>query len=423
MQFNKEKSINYILCAIGALFFVLFISKLSLYFWRFDFFNSFHYKAFFKFVVSGRILSSPKYIAFLMVLLGAGMMVYVAFSQILEADFQKILFKNKSSDEANSSIEEVSNKETLENAPVVEKEVVNTPVQNSIFDVYDKPKDNNLNPQIQNNSAVPSQAQFVQPRPQFVEQPLSQVETSNPNNQNSLIDEEKEREKLQAKIKEVMAKIQNKNETELENELHKDEKILTPLHADEPVVPEALPKLDMYFENISKEQNELVENTLVSAGFRLLSEIRIGKTGIDYLAVSKNSINLIQFDAKDGNWMANEDIEGDNEPQWFSEDDKKLSPVYRALDAKRIIEGLIDGAVHLPVNAYVCLADSNIMNFFDIQSKWQELGVDILKLNPDDNIDDIKALSEAFPPNSQEEVDVKIMDDLIAILEKAEIPE
>ncbi len=404
MQLNKEKSINYIVFGIVSLFVIVIMTKVSLYFWRFDFFNLMHYKAFFKFISSGRILTSPKYIAFLMVLTGFSMCVYVALNEILKFDFSK-LFKKTEVKDNNETIETNQNSKENLNQNVIEeqKQITQQPVVDNRYEIYNNPN-------------------------RVMEQKNDVVNVDNNSNVNSLIDEEKEREKLQLRIKEVMENMKKKNIQNEEKVLNsqKDEKILTPLretNKEEVIIPEKVSKLDMYFKNISDEQNALMENTLIAAGFRLLSEIRLGKTGIDYLATSKNGINIIQFDAKDGNWMANEDAVSGEEAFWYAEDDKKLSPVSRALDAKNIIENLIKGVVDLPVNAYVCLGGGNIMNYFDMQSKWHELGVDIIKLSSNDSIDDIESLEEVFPPQSQEDVDEKVMNDLIDVLEKAELPE
>ena len=85
-------------------------------------------------------------------------------------------------------------------------------------------------------------------------------------------------------------------------------------------------------------------------GFKLLSEIRIGSTGIDYLGVAKDKIALIQLDTTEGNWFASEDkVEGNNAPVWFSELGNKTSPVSRAIEARNNISELIKGEIDLPI--------------------------------------------------------------------------
>ena len=115
---------------------------------------------------------------------------------------------------------------------------------------------------------------------------------------------------------------QDENEDEVKEEVPsvvpEEQKILTPMQFDE-----LKKSSEMNFKNISQEQNTNIEETFISAGFKLLSEIRIGKTGIDYLAVSKSEIAILQLDTKDGNWMASEDKIGDELPVWFSEEERK----------------------------------------------------------------------------------------------------
>ena len=121
--------------------------------------------------------------------------------------------------------------------------------------------------------------------------------------------------------------------------------------------------------------------------------------------------------------MASEDRIDDELPVWFSEEERKYSPVARAIEARDTIAELIDGKVDLPIKAYACLANSSVMNFFDIEDEWKRNEVEVLRLSSNQTIDDIDTLEEKFAPSSVEEVDAKVMDTLIEILEKAELPE
>jgi FtsZ-interacting cell division protein YlmF len=106
-----------------------------------------------------------------------------------------------------------------------------------------------------------------------------------------------------------------------------------------------------------------MEQTLISSGFKLLSEIRIGSTGIDYLGVAKDKLVVVQLDTTEGNWFASEDkVEGNDAPVWFSELGNKISPVARAIEAKNNIAELINGKIDLPIESVACLSRSKVVN-------------------------------------------------------------
>lgn len=408
MAINKEKSINYVLSGVVFIIAVVIVSKLALNLWQFDIFNLKHYKAFGRFIANGRFFKSPKYISFVMVMIGSCLITYFSVLQSLDFDLSKFV---KTPEQKNEDAEVVPAKvEEKEVAPVAQQKAMEDE-KNSQYAMYNTPS------KVKEVEVV-NEKQVVPNAP--VKEEVVPVKEN--------VDEEKERERLQSKIREVMERLKNKslnqddNEDEVKEEVPsvvpEEQKILTPMQFDE-----LKKSSEMNFKNISQEQNTNIEETFISAGFKLLSEIRIGKTGIDYLAVSKSEIAILQLDTKDGNWMASEDKIGDELPVWFSEEERKYSPVARAVEAKNTIAELINGKVDLPIKAYACLANSGVMNYFDIENSWKNLGVDVIRLSSNKTIDDIDTLEETFPISSQEEVDEETMNTLIEILEKAELPE
>ncbi len=407
MAINKEKSINYMLGLIVFCIALAIINKFAFNFWKFDIFNPKHYIYFAKYMLSGKILHSPKYISFLIVLCGTVTISYFAISESLKFDFSKYFQNNEKNTEKQPEPKKATSTEK-QSSPAREEEI--TPAQPqqderiTRYNIYNNPE------RVQDttiiNETIPQQRPAPQPEPK--------------EDVNNSIDEEMEREKLQSKIKEVMERLKNKNnDTEVkEDKPSVEQKILTPMQFDN-----AKSNTEMNFKNISTEQNNMMEGILVGAGFKLLSEIRIGQTGIDYLGVSKDGISIIQLDTTNGNWMASEDDVGNIMPVWFSEDKQKISPVARAIEAREAIKNLIKDKVNLPVKAYACLANSSVINYFDISDKWDEAGIDVLRLPSNTTIDDIDTLDKKFQIGSQKEIDETTMDNLIEILEKAELPE
>ena len=254
------------------------------------------------------------------------------------------------------------------------------------------------------------------------------------------ISDEEERAKLQSKIREVMERMREKqNEENIEAKVNVNpvidpevateeqeigtQKILEPMQFAGKEKNSLLQ--NMNFKKISPEENNVMERTLIGAGFKLLSEIRIGSTGIDYLAVGKDKLVVVQLDTTDGNWSASEEVvEGSEAPVWFSENGSKISQVARAIEAKNDILRLIDGQIQIPIETIACLTNSIIVNETDMRSEWNKLGVRMARLSElDDVYDNIEILNSIFPEKSQIPPSEADMTKLISILEKAEIPE
>jgi hypothetical protein len=176
--------------------------------------------------------------------------------------------------------------------------------------------------------------------------------------------------------------------------------------------PEPKGKIDMHFPAIPQELNEQIERAFIAAGCKLLSEIRIGSTGVDYMAVADDAIHILQADESEGTWLANED-EDSGGAKWFSEDGAKPSPAARAADARNAVAGLLSGRVDLPIKAYAYIAKSEILNTEDMLEKWADM--DVRVINPEQ-------FAELFAPASKKEPDSATMQIIIPTLEEAEAP-
>ena len=419
--FDKSKCYNYLTAIVFTIVAVIFMRQLSITLWKFDIFNVKQLSIFFRFIASGKIFYSLKYISFIITFIGVVCLTYGGILISMNIKFKKE--ENISNGGDSENIEESATNSVVkqdENAITPEQENQNSKTKpettDNKFAVYDNPvSENVLNTELQT-------------KPNQAEKNLQPVKENNQPSNNS-VSEEEEREKLQSKIKEIMAKMKEKNNTQKEHnldnkeeKLENAEKILSPMTFAKEITPDVI---DMNFKNISENDNANMEQTLISAGFKVLSEIRIGKTGIDYLAVAKDKLVVIQLDTTDGNWFASEDkVESQQNPVWFSDLGNKISPVSRALEAKENIENLIKGEFELPIKPIVCLTKSNVVNYEEAKAQWDKLGVEIVNLYKDDSIlTPMKTLNEIYPISSQEEIAESDINKLIDILEKAEIPE
>lgn len=428
--FDKSKVLNYITAGIYLISAIVFIKQLSFYLWQFDIFNMKQVGAFLKYIGSGKIFNSLKYMSFIITFIGLCIMTYSGIILSMNFEFLNIKVDNQSDDNEKSITQEAiknatlevekSNNKTNEEEKTEQKEDTIKPLQEineQRFAMYNA-----------NNTEKPvlSETEIVQQNEPNLKTNLIQKETLQ--NQIEKEDEnndqaEEDRIKLQAKIKEIMQRMkERKEETENEKEIleNKEEKVIEPT-----TISKKDSLIDMNFRNISEEENAQMEHTLISSGFKLLSEIRIGSTGIDYLGVAKDKILVVQVDTSEGNWFASEDkVEGNNAPVWFSELGNKTSPVARAIEARNNISELIKGEIDLPIETVACLTNSKVVNITEAQDDWDKSSVKVVQLNNDnEDIDVLSTLEDLYPFQSQEDIDENTMNKLISILEKAEIPE
>ena len=413
--FDKTKTYNYILAITFFVISLIFLKQLSFALWKFDLLNQKHILAFLKMISNGKAFLSGKYLSFIFTFVGMVCVIYSGIILALNIEIGKKKEKIEETIETeNSKPQENTTEEKIE---VVEE--VKEPVKEDKFAMYNIPTEEPVQP-VTEVIAEPVKKEISQTLhlPEKKEEKI-EVEVSE--------DEDKERERLQAKIKEIMSKMKEKQEEEKQEiSSAPKEKILEPVKFDN-----GKPVIDMNFKNISEEENNLMEKTLIGAGFKLLSEIRIGSTGIDYLGVAKDKLAIVQLDTTSGNWFASEDkVQGQNVPVWFSEEGNKISPVARVVEAKQDIENLIKGQIDLPIETVVCLTNSQIVNYYDNIENWEKENIKIARLNIEENPEigetfgtNLPALNEIYPIQSQEETSEADMNKLISILEKAEIPE
>ena len=405
--FDKSKIYNYLVAGIFLITAIMFIKNMASFIWNFDMFNRRQLFTFIKYIANGKAFSSGKQVSFLITFIGA---LCVTVSGVLVA--MQLKFFEEPKNDVEIDVKEGNNAEntTKENEKVEAKEPEKVEVIENIPTMVNEIPSPETRYEMYNNT--PKQ----EIKPEIIEEPVNISEEISK-------DEEEERAKLQAKIREIMKKMKEKQENpkELAKEEKNEEKLLSKVD-----FSNKSQKIDMNFKNISEQDNTKVEQTIISAGFKLLSEIRIGSTGIDYLGVAKDKLVVVQLDTTEGNWFASEDkVEGNQTPVWFSEMGNKISPVSRALEAKDNLTTLLNGEIDLPIETIACLINSNVVNYSEYAENWENIGVKVVNLyeNEEDSLSDVKALSELYPIQSQEEIAEESMNKIISILEKAEIPE
>ncbi|MCL2439614.1 MAG: hypothetical protein FWD15_03835 [Alphaproteobacteria bacterium] len=415
--------------------------------YRFNILNMRHIEIFFQMFADGRILGA-KYGSMLLIIAGAGLMTY-GFGGVIwckdcmdwEPKKPKAEEPSEPKKEADSSnvpeslkTEAVKAEERAAAASKARAATAAEEIQPKRDDTpYAAPKKVVLENPVERPAPMPGP--MTAPAPMPMPTPSPELD----------MDEEKNRAEMQAKIREIMEKVNANAEAAepMPAPAAEPEHILSHANLDgkkkkKPEAAEALPTLvepevmppapmptaprpitKWGFSRISEAENSAMENLLIGSGAKLLSEIRIGHDGVDYLALCDSEIALVQVDASHGAWIAgNEVIDG--EIRWFSEEDSKPSPVERALATKKVVEELIGAAAGLPIVPYVCTTNSTIVNADDMKAEWAAAGVKVCGI---DEGQELPLISDMFKPESRNPIDEDIMQKVISIFEKAEEPE
>ena len=112
--FDKSKVLNYITAGIYLISAVVFIKQLSFYLWQFDIFNMKQVGAFLKYIGSGKIFNSLKYMSFIITFIGLCIMTYSGVILSMNFEFLNIKVDNQSDDNEKSITQEAIKNATIE---------------------------------------------------------------------------------------------------------------------------------------------------------------------------------------------------------------------------------------------------------------------------------------------------------------------
>ena len=437
MKLDKKYLLNYIVSAIFISVAVVFFYNLSAKIFGLDLLKGDHLYKLLKMITSGKMFLNLHnfsvfigFIGFIFVLVGGVKLSmdieYKQDERIENTENFNDETTNKNFEVASQKLEIKDNEKTDEN---IKNDTKEPEIQKNKFSIYDTPKGEKVietAPNKPDEIPVVPVVNDVKKETENTEKATQQEQEKQQKEKSDFtIDEALEREKLRNKIKEMVNKIDGDNNNpdvkeekeEVENTLE-PEKLLSKFDVSKikgkettttneteksteksEVLTAEKVATKMNYETITEEQNMIFENVLIDAGFKLLSEIRIGDTGIDYLGISKEQIAIIQVDTQPGKWMANEEIIADNKhPLWYSENGNKISPFYR-------------------------VKNNTIVNMDEAEEIAKTQNIKILKLEDFDGNEFIDNLNEQFEIDSQTEPDTKTLNKMITILEQAEIPE
>lgn len=138
-----------------------------------------------------------------------------------------------------------------------------------------------------------------------------------------------------------------------------------------------------------------VADALRSAGYKLLSDVKIAGKAIDYVGMCADHLLLCLVDSENGDWLADEERFNDEEPLWFSESNHRISPVRVILNARDALTPMLTGSARgLEVKPMVVINQGTIINAEDMFEVWDNLKVTVCRSGAG-GPDEIKALENA----------------------------
>lgn len=146
----------------------------------------------------------------------------------------------------------------------------------------------------------------------------------------------------------------------------------------------------------SSPSSSSIGEALRSAGYKLLSDVKISGKAVDFVGVCANHLLLCLVDSESGDWLADEERFNDEEPLWFSESNHRISPVRVVLNARDALIPMLSGAARgMEVKPMVVIRQGTIINAEDMFEVWDNLKVTVCRHDAG-GPDEIKALEDVL---------------------------
>ena len=141
--------------------------------------------------------------------------------------------------------------------------------------------------------------------------------------------------------------------------------------------------------------NVQVERALAEIGYENMGDIYINGVYVDFVSIAESDTLVIgKINAKGGNIIANETPTTPNTPpSWFTNEEKYPSPVWEVKNASnefvKMINEVLPEDNGIIVKSVVVIPSATVVNQDDIEPKWKELDVDVVKLSGKSNLPNI----------------------------------
>ena len=123
-----------------------------------------------------------------------------------------------------------------------------------------------------------------------------------------------------------------------------------------------------------------IGEALRSAGYKLLSDVKIAGKAVDFVGICANHLLLCLVDSENGDWLADEERFNDEEPLWFSESNHRISPVRVVLNARDALLPMLSGAARgMEIKPMIVINQGTIINAEDMFEVWDNLKVSVCR--------------------------------------------
>jgi hypothetical protein len=122
-----------------------------------------------------------------------------------------------------------------------------------------------------------------------------------------------------------------------------------------------------------------VKEILTKVGYELIENVEFADCKIDYVAISKSSALLCLVDKDKGDWLADEESFGGEEPLWFSESKHRGSPIFKVKRARDALVHKLTGA-GIEVTAVAIIKEGTIINGQDMLNNWLDMNVMVCRI-------------------------------------------
>lgn len=143
-----------------------------------------------------------------------------------------------------------------------------------------------------------------------------------------------------------------------------------------------------------------VKEILTTVGYELIENANFADCHIDYIAISKSSALLCLVDKDKGDWLADEESFGGEEPLWFSESKHRGSPIFKIKRAREALVHKLTGA-GIEVTAVAIIKEGIIINGQDMMNTWLDMNVMVCRIG-DGGPDELPSFALVMKGNKAE---------------------
>ena len=151
----------------------------------------------------------------------------------------------------------------------------------------------------------------------------------------------------------------------------------------------------------------MIHDVLIDYGYENLGNRKVAGINVDFVSIAESDTLLIGIITPENHdIIANETLNnGEEVPSWFSSEQKFDSPVWEIKNVHNMLKKMIDEVLPedngIIIKPIVVVPNANISNYDEIKSKWEEIGVDVVRFM---NHSDLPSLTEVIPDRKDTEV-------------------